>query len=82
MKARAMFHRIAPRLREPSSLAGLSALAVLFGVPVGLSEAVSQVIGGILAVAAVLLPEGRAPSALQPANEAPQPARREPRRES
>lgn len=78
MKARAMFHRIAPRLREPSSLAGLSALAVLFGVPAGLSEAVAQVIGGALAVAAVVIPEGRAP-AMPTEPEASPPPRRDTR---
>lgn len=45
------------RLREPSTWAGLSALAVLFGAPPGTVEAVSQVAGGLAAVAAVVLPE-------------------------
>ena len=45
------------RLREPSTWAGIAALGVLFGLPPGTVEAVSQVVGGIGALAAIFLPE-------------------------
>lgn len=45
------------RLREPSSMAGLGALLALVGVPVGLSDAVVQVVGGVAAVAAIVMTE-------------------------
>lgn len=48
---------IIKRLREPSSMAGLATLALLFGVPVGAAEAVVQVLGGLAAIAAIALPE-------------------------
>lgn len=50
---------ILKRLREPSTMAGLSALALLFGVPPGTLELSHQVIAGVLAGAAILLPEGK-----------------------
>lgn len=49
------------RLREPSTWAGLSALAVLFGAPPGTVEVVSQVVGGVAAAAAIVLPEKAKP---------------------
>lgn len=45
------------RLREPSTMAGLSALALLFGLPTGTIEAIAQLIGGAAALAAIVLPE-------------------------
>lgn len=47
------------RLKEPSTLAGLSALALLFGLPPGTVDAIAQIVGGAAALAAVFLPEGR-----------------------
>ncbi len=46
------------RLKEPSTMAGLSALAVLFGAPPGTVDLLFQVIGGLAGLAAVLIPEG------------------------
>ena len=45
------------RLKEPSTLAGLSALALLFGVPPGTLELATQAVSGALAIGAILLPE-------------------------
>lgn len=45
------------RLREPSSLAGLAVLAMMFGVPAGVADVVVQAVGGVAAAAAVLLPD-------------------------
>ena len=42
------------RLKEPSTLAGLSALGMLFGLPPGTIDAVGQVVAGGLAVAAIV----------------------------
>ena len=53
---------ILARLREPSTMAGLSALAVLFGAPPGAIDAAVQVAGAVAGAAAVLLPE-RGPDA-------------------
>lgn len=50
-------HTILRRMREPSTWAGLAALGVLFGLPPGSVEAVSQVVGGLAAIAAIALPE-------------------------
>lgn len=47
------------RFREPSTLAGLAAMAMLFGVPVGASEAVVQILGGVAALGAIFLPESK-----------------------
>lgn len=54
-----MFSKILKRIREPSTMAGLSALALLFGIPPGTIDAVSQAVVAVLGAAAVLLPEGR-----------------------
>lgn len=51
---------IAQRLREPSTLAGLSVLGVLFGLPPGTVDLVVQVIAGGFALAGVVLPEAKA----------------------
>lgn len=45
------------RLREPSTLAGLSVIATLFGLPVGTIDVVGQVLGTGLAVAAIVKKE-------------------------
>lgn len=45
------------RLREPSTWAGISMLAALFGVPPGTIDLVAQVVGGLAALAAMALPE-------------------------
>lgn len=50
---------IIQRLREPSSMAGLATLALLFGVPAGTAEAVVQTIGGVAALLAIAIPEGK-----------------------
>lgn len=49
------------RITEPSSLAGLSALALALGVPVGMADGLVKIIAGVTAVAAVLIPERKAP---------------------
>lgn len=54
-----MKNLIIQRLREPSTWAGLSALAVLFGLPPGTVEAVGQIVGGAAAIAAIILAENR-----------------------
>lgn len=58
MKGRIMF--IIKRLKEPSTLAGLGVLAVLFGVPPGTVDVVVQAAGAVLGAAAVLVPESKA----------------------
>lgn len=45
------------RLKEPSTLAALSALGLLFGLPPGTIDAVNQVIAGGLAIAAIVKKE-------------------------
>lgn len=45
------------RLKEPSTLAGLSALGMLFGLPPGTIDAVAQILAGGLAVAAIVKKE-------------------------
>lgn len=45
------------RLREPSTWAGLSVLGAVFGLPPGTMDALGQVVGGALALVAVLMPE-------------------------
>lgn len=51
---------IARRLREPSTAAGLAVLGALFGIPAGLPEAVAQAVTAVAALAAIVLPEGKA----------------------
>lgn len=50
---------IVNRLKEPSTLAGFSMLAVLFGVPPGTVDVVVQAVAGVAAAAAVLIPESK-----------------------
>lgn len=56
-KAKSIAFFIARRLREPSTLAGISALAVLAGVPAGVPEVVAHAVAGVAAALAVLIPE-------------------------
>ena len=50
---------LAQRLSEPSTMAGIAALAVLFGAPPGIPEAAVQGVAAVAGIAAVLMPEGR-----------------------
>lgn len=45
------------RLREPSTWSGLAVLFALFGVPATTIGLVQQVVGGVLGLAAILVPE-------------------------
>ncbi len=49
--------KLLQRLREPSTMAGLSALALLFGLPPGTFDAIAQIVSGAAALAAIVLPE-------------------------
>lgn len=49
--------RLVLRLREPSSLAGLSALALLLGAAVDQAQQLSTIAAAVLGVLAVLVPE-------------------------
>lgn len=48
------------RLREPSTMAGLSVLAVLFGAPTGTVDIVVQAVASVAAAAAVFMPDQKA----------------------
>lgn len=48
---------ILARLREPSTMAGLSALLLVAGVPSGVPEAAVQGVAAVAGLLAVLLPE-------------------------
>lgn len=52
-----MLKKMLQRFREPSTWAGLSALAVVFGVPPGTADVIVQAVAAVAAAAAVLLPE-------------------------
>ena len=54
---RTIFSAIAARLLEPSTMAGLSALGVLIGLPAGAVDAAAQLFIGAAGLAAVFLPE-------------------------
>lgn len=54
------------RLREPSTLAALSALAVLFGMPPGTVDLAAQVIGGAAALVAAALPDTKPAAPQEP----------------
>jgi len=45
------------RVKQPSTWAGLSVLGVLFGLPPGTIDLVGQVVGGVAALAAMVLTE-------------------------
>lgn len=50
------------RLREPSTMAGLSVLVALFGLPPGVPELVAELVAAGAGLAAVLLPEATSSS--------------------
>lgn len=50
-------NKILSRLREPSTMAGLSVLATILGAPPGTIDLVAQVVAGVAGLAAVALPE-------------------------
>jgi hypothetical protein len=52
-----MFKKFVARVREPSTMAGLSALALLLGVPAGTIDLSAKAVGAVLALGAVFLPE-------------------------
>lgn len=57
LRGKTMFKTILARLKEPSTMAGLSVLAMLFGVPAGTAEVVTQAVAAAAAAAAVLMAE-------------------------
>jgi len=52
-----MLRKLLKRLKEPSTWAGVSVIATIFGVPTGLIDAATQIVIGATAAAAILLPE-------------------------
>lgn len=52
-----MLKKLIARLKEPSTLAGLSALAILFGAPQNTVTLAGQAVGSLFALGAVLVPE-------------------------
>ncbi len=50
---------VVDRLREPSTWAGIAALAAMFGVNIEVANAVVQAIVGIAGIAAIVLKEGK-----------------------
>ena len=60
-----MFRKMFNRLKEPSSLAGLSALAMLFGVKPEIANVGLELVIAVLAAAAVVVPEKKAPAAAE-----------------
>lgn len=58
-----IFKTLYNRIKEPSSWAGLSALAIMFGVPVGFIPVIGKIGAAVLAVGAILIPEQPAPKA-------------------
>lgn len=53
-----MIRALIERLREPSSLAGLGALAILAGQSIEAAQHITDAAAALLGVLAVLLPEG------------------------
>ncbi len=47
------------RLREPSTLAALSGLAVLAGLPPGTVDATATAVAGVVGLVAAVVPEGK-----------------------
>ncbi len=47
------------RIKEPSTWAALSAIAALFGVPMGSVDAIHAIVGGVAALVAIALPEAK-----------------------
>lgn len=52
-----MFQKFVSRMGEPSTWAGLSAMAVLFGVPSNTVDLTVKAVGSVMALVAVFLPE-------------------------
>lgn len=50
---------IAARMREPSTLAGLSVIGVLFGLPPGTVDTVGACIAGAAAIGAAVIPDSK-----------------------
>lgn len=48
---------IAKRAKEPSTMAGIAALAMAVGIPLGVTESVLTLIAGAAGLAAVVMPE-------------------------
>jgi hypothetical protein len=48
---------IIKRLREPSTWAAISAMGVIFGLPLGTIDALGMILSGVAGIAAVVLPE-------------------------
>lgn len=53
------FDHLGARVREPSTWAGISILATMFGAPPGSIDLVSQVITGIAGLFAIVAPESK-----------------------
>lgn len=47
------------RVREPSTLAGISAIGLMFGLPPGTIDAAAQVIAGAASILAIVVPEAK-----------------------
>lgn len=65
----ALLKMFAARAKEPSTMAGISVLAAVFGIPPGTVDLVTQLIAIVPAVAAIVMPEakaGAAPTATAP----------------
>lgn len=52
-----MLKKFVARMQEPSTWAGLSALAMLLGVPSSTVDLTAKAAGAVLALGAVFLPE-------------------------
>lgn len=50
-------NKVVTRLKEPSSMAGIAALAVVLGMPTDVVNAAVQVVVGVAGLLAVVLPE-------------------------
>jgi len=60
----AFLKMLAARAKEPSTMAGISVLAAVFGIPPGTVDLVTQLIPAVAAVAAIVMPEGSTPPAM------------------
>jgi hypothetical protein len=47
------------RIKEPSTWTALGAIGLLLGLPVGTIDAVHMLLGGVAALAGILIPEGK-----------------------
>lgn len=57
---KSIFQSMARRIAQPSSMAGIAAMAALVGAGVSQAEAVAQIVGGLAALLAVAIDEGGA----------------------